>query len=324
MPRERVYQFSDQVNPVRNGVKDWTTLLASAQDAKTWHWPELSPEEALKTVATVNYSSGTTGLPKGVCISHANLIANVTQGVYTKKWRDEYENPGSAAKRPTWVAFLPLYHAFGQMYTILMAIKLRAAVYVMNKFVYEELLAAIERYKVEDLQVAPPIIVMLCKRPETKKYNLSSLATITCGAAPLKSELQNECQKRFDVEIRQGWGMTEVTCGGSSAKAGDADLTGAVGYIMPNMQVKLLDDDGREARDGEPGELYVKGPNVCLGYWRNEKATKETLSDGWLKTGDVAVFDKNGKFWIVDRKKVSQSYFILMLYIANWCRNSSR
>lgn len=279
-------------------------MLASPSDADKWSWPELSRDEATKTIATINYSSGTTGLPKGVCISHANLIANVEQGIHTR-YSSKQLQQGQKLPHENWVAFLPLYHAFGQMFTILMATRLHNTVYVMPQFNYEEFLHTVQKYKIDSLQVAPPIIVMLCKRPETKKYDLSSLKTILCGAAPLKPELQNECQRRFGVLIRQGWGMTEVTCGGSQIPEGTSDSTGGVGYFHPNCEVKLLDEEGKEVGVGEPGELLIKGPNVCLGYWRNEEATRNTFDeDGFLKTGDVAVYDKEGKFWIVDRKKV--------------------
>lgn len=146
---------------------------------------------------------------------------------------------------------------------------------------------------------------MLGRRPETANYNLSSLKYILCGAAPLSRELQNEIASRFNVQINQAWGMTEVTCGGIMVPGGVSDDTGSVGLLMPNCHGKLLDDNGKEAKTGEPGELYVRGPNVCLGYWRNDQATADSLdADGWLKTGDIAIVDERQMFYIVDRKKV--------------------
>ena len=143
---------------------------------------------------------------------------------------------------------------------------------------------------------------MMKKRPETKDYDLSSLKGVLCGAAPLRKELQNAVANEFNVHIKQGWGMTEVTCG-SLLQIDPAD-DGNVGKLIPNTECRLVDDDGKEVGFGEPGEMYIRAPNVCLRYWRNEAATKETLSDdGWLKTGDVAVVNKERQFWIVDRKK---------------------
>jgi long-subunit acyl-CoA synthetase (AMP-forming) len=143
---------------------------------------------------------------------------------------------------------------------------------------------------------------MMNKRPETKNYDLSSLKGILCGAAPLATELQNEVSRDFKVDIKQGWGMTEVTCG--SILQIEPAYDGNVGKLIPNTECKLIDDNGKECGQDEPGEMYIRAPNVCLRYWKNEKETKETLSsDGWLKTGDVAVFNKDKIFWIVDRKK---------------------
>jgi acyl-CoA synthetase (AMP-forming)/AMP-acid ligase II len=246
---------------------------------------------------------GTTGLPKGVCVSHHNLIANVEQTIFMRF----LEKPFTKGNRPPerWIGFLPLYHAYGQLYTILMSTKLQIPVYIMKQFVYGDFLKAIQDYKITHLQVAPPILVMLSKRPETAKYDISSVTDVLCGAAPLSKELQNDVSKRFNVQINQGWGMTEVTCGAIHVPGGVNDDTGSVGMLDPNCECKLVDDEGEEVKLGEPGELYIRGPQVCLRYWKNEKATEESITpDRWLKTGDIAVCNERGYFWIVDRKKV--------------------
>ncbi|KAK1466335.1 4-coumarate-CoA ligase 2 [Colletotrichum cuscutae] len=301
IPRSRVFQFSEVENPVKHGVPDWRQMIGTPAQANSYQWPELSAEESTSTVATINYSSDTTGLPKGVCVSHHNLIANVEQTIYMRY----AEKPYSFENRPRerWIGFLPLYHAYGQLYAVLMAMKLDVPIYIMKEFRYEDFLFAIGKYKITNLQVAPPILVMLSKRPETARYDLSSVKDMLCGAAPLSRELQNECQRRFSVQINQGWGMTEVTCGGIMVPGGIKDDTGSVGKLVPNCECKLVDEEGKEVGFGEPGEFCMRGPNICLGYWRNEVATKEALVDGWLKTGDIAVCNEDGYFWIVDRKK---------------------
>lgn len=144
---------------------------------------------------------------------------------------------------------------------------------------------------------------MLDKRPETSKYDLSSVENILCGAAPLSRELQNTIQRKFNLNVVQGWGMTEVTCGAIHVPGGRTDDSGSVGMLDPNCECKVLDDDGNLVGPGQPGEMHVRGPNICLGYWKNEQATRESLTaDGWLKSGDVVVVRDNS-FWIVDRKK---------------------
>lgn len=147
-------------------------------------------------------------------------------------------------------------------------------------------------------------MVMLSKRPETTQYDLSSVRDILCGAAPLSSELQNEVSGRFDLLVRQTWGGTELTCSATALPGGMKDDTGSTGILYPNMECKLLDDMGREVCIGKRGEAYLKGPNVFVGYWRNEMGTAAAFdADGFYKTGDVVVRDEQGRFYVVDRKK---------------------
>ncbi|KAF2404510.1 4-coumarate-CoA ligase [Trichodelitschia bisporula] len=302
LPHSRIFQFSDRPNAPSQGIPDWRSMLASPADADLHVIPAMTPQEAESTIATVNYSSGTTGLPKGVCVSHYNLVANAEQHMVIK-----YHGTGfTPATRPDerWVGFLPLYHAYGQLWYVIMATKLNLPLYVMRQFQFAEFLRVIQTYRITHLHTAPPILVMLSKRPETKEWDISSVKHILCGAAPLSRELQNDITRRFGIRVTQGWGMTEVTCGAMHVPFSADDDTGSVGLLDPGMECKLLDEDGKEVAQGEPGEIYVRGPNVCLGYWRNEEATKESLSaDGWLKTGDIAIVNKEGWFWIVDRKK---------------------
>jgi len=221
LPDGRVFLFSDEPNAPVEGCRDWREILASPAEADAYHFPRLSEQESVNTTATVNYSSGTTGLPKGVEVSHHNLIANLVQTIYMRY----LHKPFSAETRPreVWIGFLPLYHAYGQLYTIAMAQKLQVPVYIMKAFQYEEFLRVIQDQRVTHLQVAPPIMVMLSKRSETKKYDLSSVTDILCGAAPLSKELQNEISRKLNCEILQGWGMTEVTCGAIHVPGGVSD-----------------------------------------------------------------------------------------------------
>lgn len=188
---------------------------------------------------------------------------------------------------------------------MLMAIKMSIPVYIMSVFVYEELLQVVQKHKITELQVAPPILILMSKHPATDKYDLSSITKIFSGAAPLSQSLQSECTQRFKTSVGQGWGMTEVTCAGLVMPSGIPDQSGSVGVLVPNCEIKLVEEDGKEVGTGERGEIYIRGPNTSTGYWKNEKATRETmLEDGWLRTGDVAVNDERGWFYIVDRLKV--------------------
>lgn len=300
---DEVYLFSDTEHKYISEIKDWRSMLGSPEEAASYKWPVLNGSEAKKKTATINYSSGTTGLPKGVMITHGNLVANVEQNILLSKM-----TVGGDNLRERWVGLLPLFHAYGQWSAILMAAKLQNPVYVMKTFVYEDFLRTIQTHKITELQIAPPIMVLLGKHPATAKYDISSVRRITCGAAPLSHSLQSECATRFKTTVRQGWGMTEVTCMGLLVPSGIQDETGSVGTLLPNSQVKLLDENGKEVATGERGEICIRGPNVTPGYWKNEQATRETITEGgWLRTGDVAISDERGWFWIVDRLKVIHS-----------------
>ncbi|KAK6007364.1 hypothetical protein QM012_004178 [Aureobasidium pullulans] len=299
LAKNRIFQFDDEYCEEIDGVKDWITMLGSSQEAKSFQWKRLGTESTT-TLATVNYSSGTTGLPKGVRISHFNLIANMIEMI-VGKWPHVNLKHGHMVNE-RWLGFLPFYHAYGQLFTILIAMKMSIPVYIMKQFVFTDFLRCIGDYKISHLQVAPPILVMMVKRPETAQYDLRSVRGIMCAAAPLSGNLQNLVAQKFKVDIVQGWGMTELTCGAILQQEGSS--IGTVGQLLPNHECKLVDDEGNEVGFDTPGEIYIRAPNVCMGYFNNEQATRDTITkDGWLKTGDIATVNKECCFRIVDRKK---------------------
>ncbi|SMR50038.1 unnamed protein product [Zymoseptoria tritici ST99CH_3D1] len=303
LSKDRIFQFTEgeELLPELNGVKDWRHMLGSVDEAEKFSWTELGEEESTNTIATINFSSGTTGLPKGVMISHHALVANVAQTARVRWPKLNFEN-GDKVSGSRWIGFLPLYHAYGQMYANLMCAKFVVPIHIMKAFVFEDFMKCIQDSKVTELQVAPPVLVMMAKRPETKNYDISCVREMLCGGAPLGKDLQNEISRRFKCDVKQGWGMTEVTCG--SIIQEEPQDTGTIGKLLPNTKLKLIDDDGKEVGYDTPGEMCIQAPNVMLGYWKNETATREALMDGgWLKTGDVGVINKEGYVWIVDRKK---------------------
>ncbi|EXJ61682.1 hypothetical protein A1O7_02111 [Cladophialophora yegresii CBS 114405] len=295
VPGLRLYVFSDRRTGALEGLPDWHDILGTPEQGETWQWKKLSPEESQTTIAAINFSSGTTGLPKGVCVSHFNVISNV------KQIKSLYDFDPSEK----WAGFLPLYHAYGQCYAILMATVNHIPMLVIGKFDFVEYLRIIQDHKITRLQTVPPILIMLNKRPETADYDLSSVKEILCGAAPLSKELEASVSRKFNVRITQGWGMTETTCAATGVPYYEKHRTGSVGVVMPNTEVKMITEDGKEASVEEPGELYVRGPQICLGYWRNQQATLESFDpvERWLKTGDVAMMSREGWLSIVDRKK---------------------
>jgi 4-coumarate--CoA ligase len=298
LPSTKVFLFDDEDCDEQQGYHDWKTFLAPAKDAGSWRWDDLG-RESTRQIATINFSSGTTGLPKGVCISHHNLVSNALQTMHVKL----YETEGSAdLKNERWLAFLPLYHAFSQLFTINIASRLGVTVYIMQGFNFVEFLYYLQRYRITTIQAVPSVMNMLAKRPETAQYDLSSLKNIMVGAAPMPLQISNELTQRFNISIARGWGMTETTCVGILEPDNVRSTDGNSGYLLPNTEAKTVSDDGQEVV-GTPGELWIRGPQTMLGYWNNEKTARESCSlDGWVKTGDIVVV-KDHKWWVVDRKK---------------------
>lgn len=166
----------------------------------------------------------------------------------------------------------------------------------------------IEKYRVTSIAAVPPIIVAFAKHPAVDKTDLSSVRSIGCGAAPLSAETAIAAEAKFDnVKILQGYGLSEVTCAVIAQRENKLNVNprrGSVGQIAPNCQAKLVDADGNELGRNQPGELWVRGPNVMKGYYNKPEATADTITpDGWLRTGDVAYVDDEGLWYIVDRKK---------------------
>ena len=232
LPREQIFLFSDKPCNEIDGIKDWRSMLGSDQEAQFWQWHRMSSQQCKKRIATLNYSSGTTGLPKGVMISHQNIIANVEQSVFMRNL--EHPWPPDKAPPERWLGFLPLYHAYGQLWSINAALKTSTPCYIMRDFNYEKWLGNIQKHKITHIQTAPPTLVMLAKRPETQKYDISSLVNVLCGAAPLSKELQNEVSEKCDLKVVQTWGLTEVTCSSLHVPGGLDDRSGSVGckYII--------------------------------------------------------------------------------------------
>ena len=205
-----------------------------------------------------------------------------------------------------------MFHAYGVMQSINLPPVLGSKVILMPRFIPRDFCAFIEKYKVREIATVPPVIVMLAKSELMDEFDLSSIDAVGCGAAPLGSDVQELFIKRMNekrngkppVKMTQGWGMSEVTCSLLGFKADENDLTGGVGYLNPNCEAKLIDEDGKEVtKPNERGELLVRGPNITKGYLNNPEATKETFDGDWLKTGDVALVNEKGVFYIVDRRK---------------------
>jgi 4-coumarate--CoA ligase len=244
--------------------------------------------------AVLPYSSGTTGMPKGVCLSHRNLVVNVDQIIAGM----EFEEGEITA------AFLPFFHIYGM--TGLMNVHLAGggALVTMPRFDLELFLQISQDQKARRLWIVPPVALALAKHPVVEKYDLSHLELVVCGAAPLGGDVADAMAKRLDAVCTQGFGMTELAPV-SHFNPPSRPKSGSSGPAVPNTRCRVVDPEtGADLPAGQEGELWIKGPQVMKGYLNNEKATAETLTpDGWLKTGDIAYIDDDGYMYIVDRLK---------------------
>jgi acyl-CoA synthetase (AMP-forming)/AMP-acid ligase II len=260
-------------------------------------------------LVTLPYSSGTTGLPKGVMLTHRNLVANVAQ---CRPLVDLHEGDERV------IAVLPFFHIYGLTVLMNQGLAWGCSVVTLPRFDLEQFLRTIADQRVTRAYVAPPILLALAKHPLVDSFDLSSLRTITSGAAPLAESLAHAVETRLrrgaadGVVVSQGYGMTELSpvshttpeTGHEPPGAGPTPK-GSVGYAIPNTECRLVDPaTGTDAAPGERGELWVRGPQVMAGYLNNPQATADTLDDeGWLHTGDVAVVDDEGRYTVVDRVK---------------------
>jgi acyl-CoA synthetase (AMP-forming)/AMP-acid ligase II len=258
-------------------------------------------------LAVLPYSSGTTGNPKGVMLTHRNLVANVAQ----------IRPLHGMVAEDVVVAVLPFFHIYGMTVLLNAALHARARLVIMGSFDLGEFLATIANHKCTIAFIAPPVAVALAKHPLIDDYDLKSLNVVMSGAAPLDADLGQAVADRLGCRVVQGYGMSELSPvshitpfdAGAHEMAATAPLS-SVGWTVSNAASKIVDPEtGAEIAfptEGlsEAGELWFKGPNVMTGYLNNEIATAETIDDdGWLHTGDLAQVDANGCVYIVDRLK---------------------
>ncbi|KAH8700870.1 putative 4-coumarate-CoA ligase [Talaromyces proteolyticus] len=312
LSQDSVYIFDDAPFDKRGedkeGIRHWSHLISNPESGNQFTWkPCTTLEEAKRTVCLL-YSSGTTGVPKGVELSHYNLIANCCQVDHLIDLDPRFSRDSVEQQR--WLCFLPWYHGLALIYFGTVAPRRKIPVFCMKRFDLHKMLCHVQQFKISELLLVPPIVVAMAKSPTIRNgaYDLSSVRKILAGAAPMGREICEELESLWpngQVNVKQGWAMSEAPCQLLNWDTRETSKSSSVGELMANCEAKIMDDDGiNELPDGTAGELWVRAPNVMNGYWRNVPATQNTITtDGWLKTGDIAYIDAHGKFFIVDRKK---------------------
>jgi len=240
------------------------------------------------------YSSGTTGLPKGVMLSHRNLVANIEQCIHAIRYQ---ENEVA-------LAALPFFHIYGMQVLMNSLLSNGVLTITMPRFDMVEALQAVQDLKITRFFAVPPIIIGLVNAPIVDEYDTSSIKQVFSGAAPLGAELAAQAAARLGCEVVQGFGMTELSPVSHLTVEGEY-RPGTSGVTASNTESRVVDPETGEDQDiGGRGELWVRGPQVMTGYLNNPTATAETIdADGWLHTGDIAIIDEHGHMSIVDRMK---------------------
>jgi acyl-CoA synthetase (AMP-forming)/AMP-acid ligase II len=252
--------------------------------------------ESKEDVVVLPYSSGTTGFPKGVMLTHYNLVSNILQSGRCIRISDDERI----------IAVLPFFHIYGMVVIMQLGLYHGATIVTMPRFDLKEFLGIIQEHKITRAFLVPPIILALAKHPMVEEFDLSSLRNILSGAAPLGADLQQACGERLGTLVTQGYGMTEASPV-THAVMDDprANRPGSIGPLIPNTEGRVVDvSTGEDLGPGEDGEIWVRGPQVMKGYLNNDAATAATVDrEGWLHTGDIGHADEDGYFYITDRVK---------------------
>jgi acyl-CoA synthetase (AMP-forming)/AMP-acid ligase II len=270
------------------GAKPFSELFADPEDA-----PALDIDPA--DIAVLPYSSGTTGFPKGVMLTHRNLVANLSQ----------IQSAFPLEASDVLIGVLPFFHIYGQTVIMNHGLRAGATIVTMPRFDLEQFLDLMERHRVTRAFVVPPMALGLAKHPEVERRDLSALRTIMSGAAPLGPDLIGQVARRVDATVVQGYGLTETSPVTHTIRPHGENRPGTIGPPLPGTECRVVDPEaGDDVAPGERGELFIRGPQVMRGYLNNPDATSATIDEeGWLHSGDVATVDPDGFFTIVDRLK---------------------
>jgi long-chain acyl-CoA synthetase len=281
--------------PDNPAIITWRQFADGA--VKPAQWPVVDADD----VALLQYTGGTTGLPKGAMLSHGNLTAAVSiYDVWGKKARAER---GNAVDRV--ICVLPLFHIFALTVVMLSSIKRGHLISLHQRFDVEAVMRDIEVKRATAFPGVPTMWIAIASLPDLDKRDLSSLVSCGSGGAPLPVEVAKIFERKVGMKLKSGWGMTETCSPGTAHPAEGPDKPGSIGLMLPGieMDVVSLDDPKQVLPTGEVGEIRIRGPNVTKGYWNRPKETADAFVGDRFLTGDIGYVDDDGYFYLVDRKK---------------------
>jgi long-chain acyl-CoA synthetase len=306
---ERVYVCRDEEEIAHPKVTKLEDILGRVRD---WELlPDRSPPEVPLDPdddATIFYTSGTTGHPKGALGTHRNSTSAIVAGAYSLAQacvRRGEPPPQPGAQARSYLLVVPFFHATGCQAIMIPALFQGAKIVLMHRWDVEAAMRLIERERCTHAGGVPTVAWQLIEHPARGKYDLSSLLAVSYGGAPAASELVRRIKQAFPhASPGFGWGMTETSAPFTTHQAEDyLNRPESCGPAVPVCDMRIVGSAGEPLPPGEVGELWAKGPNVVKGYWNKPEATAQTFVDGWLKTGDLAKLDEEGFCYIVDRKK---------------------
>jgi len=279
------------------GEAEGVASLSALMDAG--NEPPAVKIDPAKDLAVLPYSSGTTGLPKGVMLTHMNLVTNMRQC-------EGMESFDCFNESDVVLGVLPFFHIYGMVVVLQLTLARGGTIIAMSRFDMEEFLGAVQKHKITVAPLVPPIVLGLAKHPVVDNYDLSSLRIIMSGAAPLGEALAQEAGDRIGCKLAQGYGMTEASpVTHLSPTANPGYKLGSLGMAVPNTEVVIADaETGQVLAQGETGEIWIRGPQIMKGYLGRPDATAESIdAEGWYHTGDIGYVDDDGYFFAVDRMK---------------------
>jgi long-chain acyl-CoA synthetase len=270
------------------GTASFEERLASAGES-----PEAEVGE--DDVALLAYTAGTTANPKGAALTHGNLLVNLEQVSHVPALKE--------AESDVVLLVLPLFHIYGLNVGLHVPLREGATVVLMDRFDPVASLEAVERHRITVLLGAPPMFGAWLEAGEARTFDLSSVRLAVSGAAALPGDVLDAFRERFGIPIWEGYGLTETAPVVTTTALREEARRDSIGLPLPGLEVRVVDEQGDDVADGDPGEIVIRGPNVFQGYWNRPQESEECFRDGWFRTGDVAYRDEDGYLLIVDRSK---------------------